>query len=243
MFFKKVNRYNPKTENRENYYSLVESYRNALGEPSHRTILSLGYQIDNTLPLNEISNKLNDLVAGKQHLFPLEEQAEKFTWKLYHQLVKEKRIDTLNKLREESSDWEKVDLKTLTNEDVRELGSEWMSLQALQELGIADFLRDRHWDEANIQLAMSHIVSRAVYPASELKTASFMRENSSICELTGYPSKQISKDKLYGISKRLYEEKNGLEIYYLPSGEVEKSLLYKEDRIIKINGVPVVDLE
>ena len=37
--------------------------------------------------------------------------------------------------------------------------------------------------------------------------------------------------------------KNGLEIYYLPSGEVEKSLLYKEDRIIKINGVPVVDLE
>jgi hypothetical protein len=178
MFFKKINRYNPKTDKRENYYSLVESYRNALGEPSHRTLLSLGYEIDNTLPFPEISDKLNDLAAGKPHLFPLEEEAEKFTRKLYHQLVREKKIDVLHQLRKEMEDWETVDLKTLTHEDVRELGSEWMSLQSLRELGIDHFLRTRGWDEENIQLALSHIVSRAVYPASELKTASFLRENS-----------------------------------------------------------------
>ena len=34
-------------------------------------------------------------------------------------------------------------------------------------------------------------------------------------------------------------KKDGLETYYLPSGEVEKTILFKEDRIIEINGVPV----
>ena len=89
MFFKVINRYNSKTGNRENYYSLVESYRNAVGDPSHRTILSLGYDIDNSLPFKEIAAKLNDLVSGKQHLFPLEEKAEQFTWAIYHKMVKE----------------------------------------------------------------------------------------------------------------------------------------------------------
>jgi len=194
MFFKTINRYNSKSGKYENYYSLVESYRNALGLPSHRTLLSLGYDVDNSLPFAAISNKLNDLVAGRQWLLPLEERAEKFTRKVYRQLLEGGKIDVLRQIREAQGDWENVDLNTLNNEDVRELGAEWMSLQALQELGIDEFLRFRGWNEENIQLALSHIVTRAVYPASELKTASFIRENSSICELTGYPIKQISKD-------------------------------------------------
>ena len=229
MFFKKVNRYNPKTDKRENYYSLVESYRNALGEPSHRTLLSLGYEIDPALPFREISDKLNDLVAGKQNLFPLEEKAEQFTSRLYRQLQKENKIDILHQIHKDSGDWENVDLRTLTNESVRELGGEWMSLQALQELGIDGFLRTRGWDEENIQLALSHIISRAVYPASELKTARFIRENSSICELTGYPVKQISKDKLYEISKKLYKEKDQLEFYL---SKKTNELFDLEDKII-----------
>jgi len=229
MFFKTINRYSSKSGKRENYYSLVESYRNALGEPSHRTLLSLGYDIDNSLPFASISAKLNDLVAGREHLFPLEEQAEKFTRKVYRQLVEGGKIDVLRQIREEQGDWEKVDLNTLSHEDVRELGAEWMSLQALQELGIDEFLRSRGWDEENIQLALSHIVTRTVYPASELKTASFIRENSSICELTGYPVKQISKDKLYNISKLLYEEKDRLEIYL---SKKTNELFDLEDKII-----------
>jgi len=229
MFFKTTNRYNSKTGNRENYYSLVESYRNALGEPSHRTILSIGYNVDNSLPFKEISNKLNDLVLGNRYLFPLEEKAEQFTWKLYRQIVKEKKIDVLEQIREDQKEWETVDLKTIRNEDVRELGSEWLSMQAFRELGIDGFLRSRGWSETNINLAMSHVVSRAVYPASELKTVSFMKENSSICELTGYPIKQISKDKLYFISKKLYKEKDGLENYL---SDKTKTLFDLDDNII-----------
>jgi antitoxin component YwqK of YwqJK toxin-antitoxin module len=36
--------------------------------------------------------------------------------------------------------------------------------------------------------------------------------------------------------------KEGLETHFLPSGEIEKTFLFKEDRIIEIDGVPVEDL-
>jgi antitoxin component YwqK of YwqJK toxin-antitoxin module len=37
-------------------------------------------------------------------------------------------------------------------------------------------------------------------------------------------------------------KKDGLETHYFSSGEVEKTILFKEDRIIEINGVPIADL-
>jgi antitoxin component YwqK of YwqJK toxin-antitoxin module len=37
-------------------------------------------------------------------------------------------------------------------------------------------------------------------------------------------------------------KKDGLETFYLPSGEIEKTILFKEDRIIEINGVPIDSL-
>ena len=37
-------------------------------------------------------------------------------------------------------------------------------------------------------------------------------------------------------------KKEGLETHYLNSGEIEKTILYKEDRIIEINGVSIENL-
>jgi hypothetical protein len=76
-------------------------------------------------------------------------------------------------------------------------------MQALEQLGIKNFLFDKGWSEEQCNLALTHIISRATYPASELRTAAWIKENSAVCELTGYPEKAITKDKLYGISHRL----------------------------------------
>jgi hypothetical protein len=40
---------------------------------------------------------------------------------------------------------------------------------------------------------------------------SLIKENSAVCELTGYNIEKGTKDKLYEISKKPYEEKEGLE--------------------------------
>ena len=211
MFFKVSLRYKKEIEDFDPYYRLVESYRNALGEPRQRTILTVGCIEERDMPMDVVAERLNQMLEGRKPLFLAEERVEKFARKLFNRMISEKKIDLVKKIQEEAKKWDNVDLNTLTNEDVREVGAEWMGLQALQELGVDAFLHRQGWEAEEVQLALSHIVSRAVYPASELKTVDFMRENSSICELSGYPIKKVTKDKLYQISKKLYSEKEELE--------------------------------
>jgi len=92
--------------------------------------------------------------------------------------------------------WQKIDMESINNKDVRELGAEWISLQTLRRLGVDTFLSGHGFTEEEIALALSHIVSRAVYPASELKTVTFIQENSTICELTGLRASSVTKDRL-----------------------------------------------
>ncbi len=123
---------------------------------------------------------------------------------LYQRMIKENKVD-LN-ISDSGKDIDTVDLNTLKYKDVREVVAEWICLQAFRELGIDRYLAYRGRNDEDISLALSHIVSWAVYPALELKTVRFMEENSSVCELTGYDIDKVTKDKLYGISKKLFEK-------------------------------------
>jgi hypothetical protein len=77
--------------------------------------------------------------------------------------------------------------------------------------GVDSFLSSQaRWLQDDVRLALTHIVSRAVYPASELKTARRIRENSAVCGLTGFPVERITEDRLYRMSNRLYTLKDGL---------------------------------
>jgi hypothetical protein len=78
------------------------------------------------------------------------------------------------------------------------------------QLQVSKFLERRGWEKGDIELAESLIISRAVYPASELETTRWMKEN---CEVTGTPHESLTKDRLYRISKKLYAEKDQLEEY------------------------------
>ena len=79
-----------------------------------------------------------------------------------------------------------IDLKSIRNKGVRELGAEWLSFQAICQLQIVTFLESPGWSDHQIRLALTHIISRAVYPASELKTTRWIKENSAVCEITGF---------------------------------------------------------
>jgi len=59
-----------------------------------------------------------------------------------------------------------------------------------------EFLQSQGWSEEEIQLAATKIISRAVYPASELKTSYWIQRNSAVCELTGYDINRITKQTL-----------------------------------------------
>ncbi|MFN6329182.1 MAG: IS1634 family transposase [Chitinophagales bacterium] len=212
MYFKVSYRKNPETGNPSGYYRLVESYRNEYDLICHRTILNVGF-IDPIEPeqLNKIQKQLTLRAEGKIELFVEETDALvndqiKLLW---NRLIGEKRIDHPEVAKAKRK--RMVDVDTIRHRDVKEIGSEWMAYQALKQLGIEELLLSLHWDKEQVQLATTQIVSRAVYPASELETSRWIKENSAICEITQYPIDKITKDKLYQSAHSLYGVKDELE--------------------------------
>jgi hypothetical protein len=222
MYFKVSMRTNPATGIYSGYYRLVESYRNHCDRVCHRTMLNAGY-LDGltTDQLNLIQKILTAKVANHDKpLFELpytdDTTVLRHVDEFYQRMVAEKRIDVFaekkeNKSTKNGKDLQLIDLNSIRNKDVREVGAEWLSFQAICQLQIVPFLESLGWSEDQVKLALTHIISRAVYPASELKTTRWIKENSAVCEITGLDIEQITKDRLYSISKKLYSEKDALE--------------------------------
>lgn len=211
MFVKPLIKYNKTTKQRYNIYQLCESFRFE-GRIRHRIIIGLGKLEE--LPSDEqkklLGKRIETLLAGHKNLLkivPTDEKVEQLAHYFYGEIKKKKRYDVSG----EEKEWETIDLSSLKNKDAREIGAEWLCKQAFDQLCVGEFLRQKKWPEENISLAATHIISRAVYPASELKTVSFIKENSAICEVTGYEKDKVTKDKLYKISHDLYSVKDELE--------------------------------
>ena len=211
MFVKPLVKYNKSTKQRYNIYQLCESFR-LDGRIRHRVIVGLGKLDD--LPSEAqkklLGKRIEELLTGQNKRLPLFETDEAIE-KLAHYYLAEIKKKGRYDFGKVDSDWQAVDLSTLRNKDGREIGAEWLCKQAFDQLGIATFLQNKGWDKATVSLATTHIISRAVYPASELKTVSFIKENSAICEITGTDKDNVTKDKLYKVSHDLYSVKDDLE--------------------------------
>ena len=194
----------------EAYYRLVESYRDAEGRVCHRTILNVGF-IDDDYSADELNHTARILTAKHELKQPLFEQANtaatELAESLWERILKNKRLDfTLH-----SPVSRHISADSMRHSNVREIGTEWMCHQTVVELNISQVLAKAGFSEEQIRLAITQIISRAVYPASELKTASWIRDNSAVGELTGYDCQKITKDQLYQSAVRLYTVKDLLE--------------------------------
>ncbi len=213
MFVKPLVKYNKSTKQRYNIYQLCESFR-LDGRIRHRVIIGLG-KLDELAGEDKkklLGKRIEELVLSQGNKLPFcqaDETVEKLAYYYLGEIKKKGRYD----FGEGSPDWQTVDLSTLKNKDAREVGAEWLCKQAFDQLGMATFLQNKGWPADDILLATTHIISRAVYPASELKTVSFIKENSAICEITGFGKDKVTKDKLYKIAHSLYSVKDEMENY------------------------------
>lgn len=213
MFFKTNVKYNPDTLAHETYYRLVESYRDIYGSVRNRTIVNAGF-IDHLSAekLIAIQSILSDKIKGKETLeFEHDEEVNFYVDTLFAKMVKEKKIDIVGITPQSTKVM--VDFDSIENKNIREFGAESIALQALEQLDLKSFFETQNWSQEQINLSMAQIVSRAVYPASENKTTQWMKENSSILELTGYDASILTKDKLYKNALDLYAVKDSLEQY------------------------------
>jgi hypothetical protein len=189
---------------------LVESYRNEFGRVCHSTLLNIGFINFEIETLNTIRQILKNKIERSESLFSTDDlEAIKWAEIYWQQLVKSGKVDVSEQAHQKKM--RMVDIDTIHNKDAREIGSEWLCYQALEQLCLKEKLASLGWDEEQIQLAITQIISRAVYPFSENRTSRWIQENSAVCEVTGYPIEKISKDKLYKSALDLHQVKDSLE--------------------------------
>lgn len=212
MFIKTVIKRIKSTGEYKTYYRLVESYRHK-DSIRHQTIIQLGAldELGSVDRVRLLGARIHSLVkenrTGMRDMYTCEDNKVETLAHHFVEKIKEKdRIDLAK-----GKNYHAVDTDTIKNKNVREAGAEWICAQAIRQLGITEFFSSQGWDQREINLALTHIISRASYPASELRTSHWIKENSAVCEITGFPQALITKDKLYNISHKLYSVKDELE--------------------------------
>ena len=146
-------------------------------------------------------------------------------------MVKNGSIDAVKATMEESRQKAErlVDVNSIQHTDAREIGAEWVCLQAIRELEIDSFLQREGWSETQINTTLAHLITRTVYSPSELKSMRIMDENSAVCELIsgnqewrpGYQSIYKVAPSLYSLTQVRHEEGGD---YYLEIKSQAKKL-------------------
>jgi len=212
MYFRSSSRYNPATQTSEGYYRIIESYRNAFGRVCHRTLYNAGFIKYDVEKLVTIQRILNDKLNRTPPLFEeTDQEAVAIADQYWVAMIANKKVDASDTAYQKSK--RMVDVDSIKNKDAREIGAEWMCYQALEQLQFKDKLTSLGWVEEEVQLALTQVISRAIYPFSENRTSRWIQENSAICEVTGYPIEKMTKDKLYTSALKLYDIKDKLESY------------------------------
>jgi hypothetical protein len=211
MYLKSSFRHNPTLQDIAAYYRLVESYRNETDRVCHRTLLNIGFWPDaSTAQKVKVIDLLNSRYKNEQALFEERDQAV-LEWvnRFWNQMIEKKTID--RKSIEQQHRLVKAD--TIKHKEAREIGTEWICANTWNNLKLTELFEGLGWPRENIQLAMTQIISRAVYPGSELATSRWISDNSAICDITGYDINKITKDKLYQSALELYKHKDTIEKY------------------------------
>jgi len=211
VYFKFSLRKHPQTEKLSGYYRLVESYRNGDNRICHHTILNVGFMEDvSAEQLNKIQKQLTERYERKQSLFEQEHDdvlVKKYVEEFWQRIVESNKLDIAGSEKLSRM----VNADTLQHSNVREIGAENIAYQTWDKLQLTSLLLSQGFTHEQAMLAATQVISRAVYPASELKTTRWIIENSAVCELTGADIDSITKDKLYQSALHLYKVKDQLE--------------------------------
>lgn len=245
MHFMSELRYNPKTQRDERYYRIKESFRDLTGRARNRVMLNVGFLDDDHKPedIGNIGKCLTYIYKHKDEkdlfgnvLSRYNEYVQRKTREYWQAILENGSIDVVKNVVEESRQKAErlVDVNTIEHTDAREIGAEWICLQAIRELELDKFLKREGWSEIQINTTLAHLITRTIYSPSELKSMRIMDENSAVCELiSGNQEWRPGFQSIYKVAPSLYELKDKLESH----------LCQKTDDLFNItNRIAIFDL-
>ena len=245
MRFMSQLRYNPTSGRDEFYYRIKESFRDLTGRVRSRIMLNVGFINEDHRPedIRDIGKCLTYLHEHQRdsNLFgsPLSrynEFVQRKANEFWAEMVNNGSVDAVKAVMEESLQQAErlVDVNTIKHTDAREVGAEWICLQAIRELEIDKFLKNEGWSEIQINTTLAHLITRTIYSPSELKSMRIMEENSAVCELvSGNQEWRPGFQSVYKVAPSLYELKDKLESH----------LCRKTDNLFNItNRIAIFDL-
>ncbi len=221
MFIRESHKKNSKTGKRFTQYNLISNYR--VGKKTkQKYILYLGCnklleeKQNRDILANLIENKINGNVAISDEMINAPRELMVLADEYYQKyLYKNRSKEELEQEKKEYEDrFETVDTESTKVIDCREIGSESISKKMLDRIGLQDFLRKKGWKDIDIDHAYIAIISRAVFSHSEHRTEKWLASNSGLIELFGKKVNKISRHDLYKSSRKLYQIKDDLEVFF-----------------------------
>lgn len=218
MFIREVKKQRSKNSGTFYQYNLVQAAR-IEGKVKQRVILYLGSDplLRDKTNRQTVLNILKSKIFNQAALFP--SQANEAIVKLssdYYQkyCIKygDEPIDSPVSIPPlpEKAEYHQVDITSLELEDVRTFGNEHLCKQVLDKLGLKKCLTGLGMTSNQADKALISIAARAIFSASEHKTAQYLETNSELLNCFNHPD-PITHKQLYAVSDQLYEHKPAID--------------------------------
>jgi transposase len=196
---------------------LVESYRNAEGQPRQRVLASLG---DANIPRSEykaIARAVERRLHREELMLPVELSVEAASWVVRIARLAEQTRSIPLKAAKTQLDGVLAD--QIRTDDVVGFGPHLAGLSAWNALGLSGILKQQGMSAERIALAQLMVINRLVEPLSEWALADWANR-TALPELLDVQISRTTKDRLYKTSDELLGYRRKIE-QALRSGEQE----------------------
>lgn len=216
MFIRKITKKNKSSDKSYDYYRLTHSYRVG-NKTRQQVILNLGTLAE--LPSYKhklLADRIEELLTGSTSMFSQEDELiESLAERFAKQIIEKDTFPSQSTKEETDQEAEKeyteVDLNSTEELESKDLGGEWLALQAFDRLNIDTILSSLGMVEKDIIMSKALLTAKMVHPSSELETERWLQENSATMELYGRRSAEASRYQLYKVADMLYSSKDYIE--------------------------------
>jgi transposase len=206
MHIKEYRTRNKKTKKVYIKHQLVESYRTQKG-PRHRVVMNLGKLKIPRSEWRKLAFALESRLAGQGTLIEdphIVSEAERvFANYDFYRLRKKKEETGAHHLT--------IDLNKVATTANRSLGPELLAGYAWEALEMEKILKDAGITKKSAAIAKASIFARLIRPSSELAALKWIKEVSSVPELTDGELSSLKKDPLYQVADILLYHKEIIE--------------------------------